>query len=77
MSNGTTCSTAWLDNNLGNVKILDGSFYLPAENRNADAEFTEAHIKSRSKNSPIVGMRLKGRVVGTISGKYVYGKHFD
>ena len=44
MNNQTTCSTAWLGNNLDNVKILDGSFYLPAENRNADAEFTEAHI---------------------------------
>ena len=44
MSNRTTCSTAWLDNNLGNVKILDGSFYLPAENRDAEAEFADAHI---------------------------------
>ena len=44
MSNGTTCSTAWLDNNLGNVKILDGAFYLTAENRNAEAEFAAAHI---------------------------------
>ena len=44
MSNRTTCSTAWLDNNLGNVKILDGSFYLPAENRDAEAEFAATHI---------------------------------
>ena len=44
MSNKTTCSTAWLDDNSGNVKILDGSFYLPAENRDADAEFADAHI---------------------------------
>jgi len=44
VSNRTTCSTAWLDNNLGNVKILDGSFYLPAENRDAEAEFAATHI---------------------------------
>ena len=44
MSNKTTCSTAWLDDNSGNVKILDGSFYLPAENRDADAEFADTHI---------------------------------
>lgn len=46
MSNAPTVSTAWLADHLGqgDVKILDGSFYLPAENRDADAEYAEAHI---------------------------------
>ena len=44
---------------------------------NEEWEFNEFHIQSRSKNSPIVGMKFRGRVVGTISGKFVYGKHFD
>ena len=44
MSNLSTVSTAWLADNLGGVKVLDGSFYLPAENRDADAEYAAAHI---------------------------------
>ena len=40
-------------------------------------QFTESHIKSRSKNSPIVGMMFKGKVISTISGKYSYGIHLD
>ncbi len=46
MSNAPTVSTAWLADHLGqgDVRILDGSFYLPAENRDADAEYAEAHI---------------------------------
>ena len=44
---------------------------------NEEWEFTESHIKSRSKNSPMVGMTFKGRVVTTISGKYALGKHLD
>ncbi|MDP6875008.1 MAG: 3-mercaptopyruvate sulfurtransferase [Alphaproteobacteria bacterium] len=46
MSNSSTVSTAWLAERLdrGDVKVLDGSFYLPAENRDADREFAEAHI---------------------------------
>ncbi|MBT3369994.1 MAG: 3-mercaptopyruvate sulfurtransferase [Rhodospirillaceae bacterium] len=44
MSTPSTVSTAWLADNLDNVKILDGSFYLPAENRDADAEYAAAHI---------------------------------
>ena len=31
MSNPSTVSTDWLADNLEQVKILDGSFYLPAE----------------------------------------------
>ncbi len=39
-------STAWLAERLGepNVAILDASFYMPAENRDAMAEFLAAHI---------------------------------
>ncbi len=44
MSNPSTVSTAWLADNLAQVKVLDGSFYLPAENRDADAEYAAAHI---------------------------------
>ena len=40
-------------------------------------QFTEFHIQSRSKNTPILGMTFKGRVVATISGKYALGKHLD
>ena len=44
MNNKIICSTSWLNDNLGDVKILDSSFYLPAENRNADSEFASLHI---------------------------------
>ena len=44
MSYWTTRSTAWLANNSDKVKILDGSHYLPAEKRDAEAEFAAAHI---------------------------------
>ena len=44
MSYWTTRSTAWLANNSDKVKILDSSHYLPAEKRNAEAEFAAAHI---------------------------------
>ncbi|MDP6022783.1 MAG: 3-mercaptopyruvate sulfurtransferase [Alphaproteobacteria bacterium] len=44
MSNPSTVSTDWLADNLEQVKILDGSFYLPAENRDADAEYVAGHI---------------------------------
>jgi thiosulfate/3-mercaptopyruvate sulfurtransferase len=39
-------STAWLANNLGRpgVAIIDGTFLLPAENRDAKAEYLAAHI---------------------------------
>jgi dihydroorotase len=40
-------------------------------------QFSESHIQSRSKNSPIIGMEFKGRVVFTISGKYSFGKQLD
>ena len=40
-------------------------------------QFSESHIQSRSKNSPMVGMAFKGRVVSTISGKYFFGKQLD
>lgn len=39
-------STEWLAANLGspNVVVLDGSFFLPAQNRDAQAEYRQAHI---------------------------------
>lgn len=39
-------SSEWLHNALGSpdLKILDASFYLPAQNRNADAEYAAGHI---------------------------------
>jgi len=39
-------STQWLADNLGrdDVKVVDGSFYLPAEQRDAGAEFLARHI---------------------------------
>src|SRR6478609_2028609 len=39
-------STDWLANHLGdpNLVVVDGSFYLPAQNRNARAEYLEKHI---------------------------------
>jgi len=39
-------STEWLAANLGspNVIVLDGSFFLPAQNRDAQAEYRQAHI---------------------------------
>ena len=39
-------STEWLAGELGkdNVAVVDGSFYLPAQNRNARAEYREKHI---------------------------------
>ncbi|MBW6420203.1 3-mercaptopyruvate sulfurtransferase [Rhizobium sp. XQZ8] len=39
-------SSEWLHAELGSpdLKILDASFYLPAQNRNADAEYAAGHI---------------------------------
>ncbi len=37
-------STKWLNENLYNVKILDCSWHLPAENRYAEEEFAKEHI---------------------------------
>ena len=37
-------STEWLDKNLDNVKILDGSWHLPNVNRNSFEEFRSNHI---------------------------------
>ena len=39
-------STAWLADNLGKpgLKLFDASYYLPAEKRDAEAEFAAAHI---------------------------------
>ena len=37
-------STDWLEKNLENVRIFDGSWHLPNSNRNALDEFQSAHI---------------------------------
>ena len=39
-------STDWLEKNLENVRIFDGSWHLPNSNRNAFNEFQLAHIKN-------------------------------
>ena len=39
-------STDWLEKNLENVRIFDGSWHLPNTNRNALNEFHSAHIKN-------------------------------
>ncbi len=39
-------STEWLEKNLDKVRIFDGSWHLPASNRNAEHEFKSAHIKN-------------------------------
>ena len=36
--------TSWLEKNLSNIKIIDCSWHLPKENRNAFEEFTNEHI---------------------------------
>ncbi len=39
-------SADWLQNELGakDLRILDASFYLPAQKRDADAEYASGHI---------------------------------
>ncbi len=39
-------STDWLEKNLENVRIFDGSWHLPSTNRNALDEFNSVHIKN-------------------------------
>ena len=36
--------TDWLEKNLDKVKIIDCSWHMPAENRNAQDEFDKEHI---------------------------------
>ena len=40
----TLVSTRWLADHLGEVRLLDASWYLPAQNRDARAEYAAAHI---------------------------------
>ena len=40
-------------------------------------EFNESYIQSRSKNSPMLGMKFTGKVELTISGKFSFGNLFD
>ncbi len=46
MSFGPLVSTAWLAENLGaaDLRVLDASFYLPTEGRDAYALFLDAHV---------------------------------
>src|SRR3546814_2762681 len=39
-------SSEWLESELGSpdLRIVDASFYLPAQKRNADADYTAGHI---------------------------------
>ena len=39
-------STDWLEKNLENVRVFDGSWHLPSSNRSALNEFHSAHIKN-------------------------------
>ena len=36
--------TSWLANNLNKVIVLDGSWYLPNQNRDPKKEFEKSHI---------------------------------
>ena len=36
--------TNWLERNINQVKIIDCSWHMPSENRNAEKEFKEEHI---------------------------------
>ena len=38
-------TTDWLEKNLENVRIFDGSWHLPNSNRNALVEFQSSHIR--------------------------------
>ena len=44
--NQSLVSTDWLEKNLGdpNIRVLDGSWHLPNDDRNAHQEFESAHI---------------------------------
>jgi len=37
-------STQWLDDNLGKVVVVDGTYFLPTEGRDARAEYLAGHI---------------------------------
>ena len=36
--------TDWLEKNVNQVKVIDCSWHMPAENRNAEQEFNNEHI---------------------------------
>lgn len=42
--NDSLVTTQWLQAHLGQVKVLDASWYMPAQKRDAPAEFAAAHI---------------------------------
>ena len=39
-------NTDWLEKNINQVKVIDCSWHMPAENRNAEEEFKNVHIPS-------------------------------
>jgi hypothetical protein len=41
----TLVSTEWLADNMNKVKILDGSWHMPATQRKGEIEFVEKRIK--------------------------------
>ena len=47
----TIVSTEWLAAHLGDVKIVDVSWYMPADKRDAKAEFAAGHIPGLVKSS--------------------------
>ena len=68
MTNGAARVMGWKLNPFGIGYSAEISIIDPQEKW----QFLESHILSRSKNSPMVGMAFKGRVVSTISGKYSF-----
>ena len=40
----TLVTSDWLENKLDKVKLIDCSWHMPAENRNAEEEFNNEHI---------------------------------
>ena len=39
-------TTDWLEKNINKVRILDGSWHMPASNREAEKEFIKNHIEN-------------------------------
>ena len=44
-------NTDWLLENLDNVKIIDSSWHLPNQNRNAQKEYSNEHIRKKAGKS--------------------------
>ena len=52
---------------------LDSNAELVIVDPNKKWTFSKSDIKSRSKNSPMLGMNFKGKVIAGISGNYTFG----